>query len=328
MSALYNEYLTGSERELAVIFAESDAQIAKLNVLFDTVNATLEANMIAVEAKVLAENGTYDDLTMLYREAGEDAATKKQGIISALINAIKGLFAKIGNFFKDKFGKTQIPESIEIDKDVADKVSFLEKSWNNIQNGINKLKNKDASGAWDILKAISLPAALAGGSVAAGAVVVWKRDVISAKVNSLREKYNFLDTAIKTVEGWWNSIKTTVTGGDKSTDEKNPPATTDASTDKKSMSIGDALKDPLGFIKSIAGHISSFMGSIWAKIASTLPGKKSTGDGDNNEEPEIDEVAEESVSIFGVTVDSDELFCESEISEEDSTELAELFAEL
>ena len=35
MCSLYNEYLTGADREAAIIVAESEAQYAKLNIFYD-----------------------------------------------------------------------------------------------------------------------------------------------------------------------------------------------------------------------------------------------------------------------------------------------------
>ena len=117
MSILYNEYLTGSERELEVIFAESEAQYAKLNVLFETVEAKREADMLAAEAKVLAENGTYDDLEMLYTEADKEANAKSGGIIKKFFQWVADTFAKISKWINEKLNKeadqlTQVAESL------------------------------------------------------------------------------------------------------------------------------------------------------------------------------------------------------------------------
>ena len=142
MSALYNEYLTGAEREAAIIVAESDAQFSKINLLFEAVDASLEANMYAAEAKVLVENGTYDDLTMLYKEAGEEATQKKRGIIATLIKAIGELFNKIGNFLTSKFGKNldNIPEGdMKISADLEKEMNIFQKAWNFIKSPFEKI---------------------------------------------------------------------------------------------------------------------------------------------------------------------------------------------
>ena len=189
MSALYNEYLTGAERESAVIIAESEAQFAKLNILLETVDATLEANMLAAEAKVFAENGTYDDLTMLYREAGDEANKKKQGIFAAIFGAIKNFFKKIGELFKKHFGKNnEIPAQVEVPSDLSNNMNIFEKAWNTLKAGIDKIRAGQIKEGCMLLLKVVFPTALTAGVATATTVVIVKREQIKAWIDGLKNK--------------------------------------------------------------------------------------------------------------------------------------------
>lgn len=110
-----DETLTGFEREIAIESAKMDISMQKLDALYEAVDANLQANYKESELKVYAENGTYDDLAMLYMEAENDAAEKKGGILSSLFNAIVSFCSSIINGIKNIFKKSSKSKSVPQD---------------------------------------------------------------------------------------------------------------------------------------------------------------------------------------------------------------------
>lgn len=376
MSALYNEYLTGAEREAAVIVAESEARFAKLNVLLETVDATLEANMLAAEAKVFAENGTYDDLTMLYKEAGAEADVKKQGIFAAIFGAIKNFFKKIGEFFKKHFGNGEIPAQAEVPSDLENNMNIFEKAWATLKSGIAKLKaGQIKEGCKELLKVV-FPTALTAGVATATTVVVVKREKIKAWIDGLKAKQQEVEDATAAAETAINNgsaILDTVSNvastaaGETDTDQK--PNDKEKTVGQKAAGVVKKVADftketaqkALALLKKFGQWIISAIGKIKNWIT-----KKTKQDDDleevvveeddvelAEEVPAVDEeevpaeeeapadtsskkskkkankgkVTGESVSLFGVELESDEVFIES-MTEEEYTELCDLFDEL
>ena len=199
MSALYNEYLTGSDREIAILEAEYDARMAKLTVLFETVDASLKANMLAAEAKVFAESGTYDDLTMLYTEAEQEADEKKKGIIAKMFEAVANFFKGIGNWIKGLFKSDKdIPETTEVPEDAEENMNIFERWWNNVVTGFNKIKSGDIKGGCLLLLKAAIPTAIAGGIATATTMVIVKRDKLKAWIKSLTDKEETITSATTT----------------------------------------------------------------------------------------------------------------------------------
>ncbi len=324
MNSLYNEYLTGAEREAAIIVAESDAQLAKLNVLFEAVDATLEANMLVAEAKVLTENGTYDDLTMLYKEAGEEAATKKKGILATIVEAIAKFFGKIGDFIKSKFGKNveqkvnELPEDeVKLDKSFLDKINVFKKGWDLLKGSVEKIKAGNFESLADVAKAWA-PIATAFSAVAAGTTViavkrqqivewiVWLRDTVLAKVNTAIN-------AIKVVLGV-GAVQSSLAHMDG---KKTIP--------EKAM---DVLKTILNTLQKFGGWIGNWLGKIYSALPFVKKNDKNEKPDNDNTPTETNETKTESVSLFGIELNSEDFLYESEMTDEEYNELCELFAEL
>ena len=329
MRDLYNEYLTGAEREAAIIVAESDAQFAKLNVLMETVDATLEANKLAAEAKVFAENGTYDDLTMLYTEAEQEAAQKKQGIIATILGAIGSLFEKIGKFFSEKFGKNlenmnNVPAEVKMSSEVEKKQTIIQKAWNVLKSPVEMLKNENASGI-DIAKAwagITAEFAAVAGGTAATVMVVKKREDIS----------NWL----KGVGGIRSSVQNAINTLTKKL-KKDPVAEQNAEAAEPKTPFfewlkGTAGKAVLDALKFLGSKIMEWIGQLGSLLGLSKKEAKAVADSNVNKQQPAENAApeekteKESVSIFGVEVD--ETFMESEMSDEEFNELTELFEEI
>lgn len=109
---IYNGYLTGFERELAIEDAEIDNTFSRLDTMWEMVNLEYEQNIRDAELKVFKENGTYDDLLYLYQEAENAAAEKKQGILSKILSFIADIFNTIGGWF-DKISGAPVPPDAE-----------------------------------------------------------------------------------------------------------------------------------------------------------------------------------------------------------------------
>ena len=405
MSALYNEYLTGADREVACIIAESDAQFAKLNVLLESVNANLEANMLMAEAKVLTENGTYDDLTTLYTEANTEADGKKQNIFAKMLEAVGRFFASIGRFFTEKFGKDtmdNMPENVTVDGGFPEAMNAFEKAWATLKSGINKIKTGNIlEGIKDILKAVA-PATIVIGATAAAATVVVKRDDINNWLKSLKEKQAEVNTSVNSAQKLLTAGSTAlsvVTGGESNNEGG------DKNIFQKAIDVLRGYgKKILEFIKKISGWIGEKVSGAVKTAKGTFAKKKADGNEPAKESPPAEpakneEPAEpakatpeahlskeeekayikkykeetgkkivpkkeredilknaksekakkyenkgvgstnddegydydqfgESVSIFGIDFDTEELYAESEMAEKDFTELSELFEEL
>jgi hypothetical protein len=102
---IYNGYLTGIDRELALEDAEIENMSSRIDTMWKMVNLEYEQNIRDAELKVFRENGTYDDLLYLYQEAENEASEKKQGLISKLFDFIASIFNTIGGWFSQLFGE-------------------------------------------------------------------------------------------------------------------------------------------------------------------------------------------------------------------------------
>lgn len=109
---IYNGYLTGFERELAIEDAEIDNTFSRFDTMWEMVNLEYEQNIRDAELKVFKENGTYDDLLYLYQEAENAATEKKQGILSKILSFIANIFNTIGGWF-DKISSAPVPPDAE-----------------------------------------------------------------------------------------------------------------------------------------------------------------------------------------------------------------------
>ena len=349
MTALYNEYLTGAKREMATIIAESDAQFAKLNVLFEAVNATLEANLLAAEAKVYAENGTYDDLTMLYTEAEQEAAQKSKNIFSVILDGIISLITKIKNFFTGKFSNDvvakaqELPEEVTIKKSTWGLAGLIEKGWGYLKDSVNKIKTGNYDGIGDVAKTWA-PIATAVAALGAGtATIVVKRDAITKRLMTIDGILKQVDEAFKNA----GKKAKESTGELKAANTSETEATKvqKATTTLKAFIniIGDFFADAwseLPFKKEDIEAIKAKKGAEFDAKKKEKQRKKNDAKTAKAEEQRVagsrdqaaaqefnqDDVSE-SVSIFGLEIDED-TFIESEISDEVFDELTTLFEEI
>ena len=106
-----------------------------LNYKWDLLMMEHDENIAAIEYKVLCENGTDEDLQMLFEAEASSTSQQSGGIISGIINAIKKLFEKLKEFL---FGKPEeqidpneqyeIPDPDKLSKETKGIIAKL-RSW-------------------------------------------------------------------------------------------------------------------------------------------------------------------------------------------------------
>lgn len=122
-----------------------DIEMLQCESALSAISIESEANAKRAELKVMCENGTYDDLFELYREASEEASDKKKNIfvrmIEGISNFINSVVGKIGELF-NKHKLTPEDENAQIE--VPYKKGFpgsVQKAGNAITSTIDKVVN-------------------------------------------------------------------------------------------------------------------------------------------------------------------------------------------
>lgn len=374
MNAIYNEYMTDIEREAEVIITSANANMKKIDLLFEAVDATLEANMLAAEAKVLAENGTYDDLIMLYTEANNEAVKNKEGILQTLINAISTLFTNIGNFIRSIFGKNveqalaNAPDSIELDPETEKEMNFIQKAWNFIAEPFEKIANQEQlnlsvdelKASWKKAVGEVAVATVTAGAATAAAIPVSRNKIIEVCkliINKIQPfvgkliaklkatKFGAQVVAVFTKKNEPAAEQKPAEGAEapKADEQKPTEGQTDAGSDteqKKKNWFMEAIDwmlrklDELGktmskWLKSIAGKLKLSKKALVRQNTeqTTQTDDKKTGTEETPAENAEEAPKTESAHLFDMDLDTD-MFTESEMSDEEYSDLCDLFAEL
>ena len=196
-----NIFYPNTYTDLELECIKSDIYTEKLNILYEAVDNILNSNYMEAELKVYTENGTYNDLSMLYIEAKEEADNQKTGIIGTLINTIKNLCKKNKNFFINIFGKKKdsIPDQVKISKEDNNKIDTFNEVCDTVKPLLNanvtedELKKKSAF----CTKKLAL---IGGGAIAAtgiSAAVVVNKNTIIEKLNKLFNNTNEIDSGLE-----------------------------------------------------------------------------------------------------------------------------------
>ena len=256
--SIFNEYLTGIDRELAIEESAFDVEFSKLQTMYEMVKLQYDQMCKDAELKVLTESGTYDDLTFLISEAEAEVGEQKKGIIARFIEAIGKLFSAIGKKISEIFGLGDANMDVEVPADTVEKGNALLNSINNAQNGIAKLRNGDFTGALDLLKALAIPVIATGATV--GGVVLYKKGK--------------LDELIKKIQAGFQKLK------EGFEDAKNKILGTN------DQSQQDAQNNSLNIIQKIGTAINKFVSLVTSCItkAITKVGDKIKGNKNNTEE--------------------------------------------
>ena len=186
--SIYNEYLTGEARELAVENARIQNEFDKLYTMFEMTNLQLAQMQRDAELKVFAESGTYDDLTYLLQEADAEVAGQRKNILQRIVEAIGKVINSIAEGIKSIFSSGSPDQEVEVPVEVVEKTNVITRCINDAQNGFNKLRQGDFTGAKDILKAIVIPGAVAAAGAAAGTYAVKKmpKSQVEQMTNTLK----------------------------------------------------------------------------------------------------------------------------------------------
>lgn len=302
-----DETLTGFERKIAIESAKMDISMQKLDALYEAVDANLQANYKEAELKVYAENGTYDDLAILYMEAENDAAEKKGGILSSLFNAIVNFCSSIINGIKNIFKKSSENKSVpqdtvlEVATEDAKKLDTASDITSKATGFLHGIKSVTKEGCADFVKFVkdNIAFVVVTGTASAGAVIgtthVITKKVTKAsfekKIADLLDQVNKLKNAVALAKVVVASGEFLVgSNGDNdgqkpveqkpaeqkpvSNDNKSgavTPATTQESDGKKKgAKILDAIKTALRWIGDGIKKIGTFVSDIWNKYIGSL----------------------------------------------------------
>ena len=111
---LFYSYVDDFEKEFMSMESSFDIEMAKLQLACEYADRLYEIRLMESNAHVLNESGTYEDIAVLYEDAGKENVEKKDGIIKNIIrsisNFITGIFDKISKFFS-KEKEVQLEEA-------------------------------------------------------------------------------------------------------------------------------------------------------------------------------------------------------------------------
>ena len=295
---VFTESINDVDKFSVIEIAKADARMMKLDALYEAVNATLASNYAEAEIKVFEENGTYDDLYMLYREASEEATEKKENIIQKIIGVIKTLCQNIKKFFTEKIaalkgGKSDEKQAdeVQLDKAYPETMNIFQKILAKIKEVFGAIESKahdkikkvseDASEFWEKNKTLIV----CGGAGAAitGTLVFIKRDVIMGWINGLHKENEEVNNKLAVYEkktdlvsGFASTVAGAVGGqsDDKDGDNRN-------AAQKVIDAVTNAIKKAFGFIRDVIAWIFKFIADLFKK----LTGKSdSTDKSDSTEE--------------------------------------------
>lgn len=270
-----DETLTGLEREFVIESTKLDISMDKLNVLYEAVCSTLNANYREAELKVYSENGTYEDLAMLYTEAEKEAAGKQSSILGSIVKVIKDICTTIKNFivniFKKKVQKSPSDE-FEVNEEEYNTLKSTKSFGDMIKGGLANIKNSSKTTLEklrDNIKKHKILAAVAGIGVAAagvatGAAIHRTKKVKKSEVLALTDQATSTMTVIDDATGKIEAIITVT----------NLTATaTAAATANSSSDAGKAVNDTANSIIDkipVLREICDFIRKILAKIKEAI----------------------------------------------------------
>ena len=253
--SIYNEYLTGEARELAVENARIQNEFDKLYTMFEMTNLQLAQMQRDAELKVFAESGTYDDLTYLLQEADAEVAGQRKNILQRIIEAIGKVINSIVGGIKSIFSSGSPDQEVEIPVEVVEKTNIITRCVNDAQNGFNKLRQGDFSGAKDLLKALSIPGAVAAVGVGASvAVKKMPKKQADAMTKTMEDCMNKVKDVFNSVTGKLSSL--TDTNQQKDGQEAISPVQKILNVISSIINaIKNAVTNSINKVKDVAGNV-------------------------------------------------------------------------
>lgn len=255
MEKIYNAYLEGAEREIAIEEAMEDNQFSKLDTMFEMVCLNYNQSVRDAEIKVFAESGTYDDLAYLIEAADEEAAGQQKNILQRIIDAIGKILSGIVNAITGIFKKAEPEKEYDVPKDTVEKHGLVKKAVTQLQTGVSKIKSGDFTGAFDLLKVIA-PIAAVGTAVVAGAHVAsvkMKGTEIDKMINEEKSFQQIVQDALNAVKEKISNIK-------------------DTNISAAAKGVLDKLKNLANTIKGIIANIGSTIKGGVDKIVDKVKG--------------------------------------------------------
>lgn len=259
--SIFNEYLTGYDRELAIEESAFDVEFSRLQTMYEMTNLQLTQMQKDAELKVLTESGTYDDLTYLITEAEAEVAEQKKGILARIIDLISKIFSAIGSKLNSLVNKGNENAIVEAPADAVEKGNALVNAINDIKTGCAQIKSGDWSGALKILNGAKAPAIAAAGCFAANVgIKKYKKGELDNLIAKIKQAFD-------AVQSFFNGIKDKFLGLFKSENADN---------ENQGFSI----------IKEIGSHINTFVAKLKKCIDDSI--SKLTGK-DNNAQDQAPE---------------------------------------
>lgn len=257
MTDIYEGYLSPKERKEAIADAKLDNLFERCNMMYEMVQLQYEQNVREAELKVLTEGGTYDDLAFLIEEAGEEAADKKKGLISTLIDGIVSLFKQIGESIRKLFVKDGV--EVEADEGIMSGVNTFDKMFGVIE--------RTFSGG--IVQAF-----LKGVGVVEGCKHAWNFFTSIPKASGVMKKYasdgvNKAKEILARICDWIAEK----TEGDKSKVNEMPPEQVD-----EDKGEGWSIRRVLDWFKDIGKSVREHVNSLAKSLGDKLRGDDSGGD--------------------------------------------------
>lgn len=201
------ESYTEEDHDLLTEMALYNAEFERYKAMYEMAGLTLNAMKAEAAAKVIVESGNEDDYNYLVQEAEAEVAGEKKGVFAKMVEALKNFFARIVGFFKqkktnfdapDENGKTPSDEeTVEVSKDLIEKVNVLEKAADSLSSGWQRLQGGDM----ELIKNILGGVAIGGAAIGAGATVVVKRKELKALFEKLEAKAATIKSHIDSKSG-------------------------------------------------------------------------------------------------------------------------------
>ena len=251
MPEMIEKYWAG--KSLALDIAEMEFERA-----FTDCEYTGEINAKRAEFKVMAENGTDDDLFSLYSEAAAEANQQKKGIIATFIEKIgavlRSIGEKISNFFSKKpLSDDQKKTEVEVPVDKGF-IGAANKFRGMVGNAIGKIKNSALTEAF-VSELEAAAVALAAKAVV-GKVADKAKDAIKSKgtkttAGEAQQTAEEVGKESKGLLGILNNLKDAVVGNDE---QGNLIKRTMSAISKGAKALGDAASGLVsGVMKAIQG---------------------------------------------------------------------------
>ena len=265
-----DETLTGLEREFVIESTKLDISMDKLNVLYEAVCSTLNANYREAELKVYSENGTYEDLAMLYTEAEKEAAGKQRSILGSVFKIIKDLCTTIKNFIVNIFTKkvqSVTSDELEVNEEEYNTLKSTQSFGDMVKGGLaNVAKSSKATleKLRDNIKKHKILTAVAGiGAAAAGAAAgaaihhtkKVKKSEVLALTNQATKTMTIIDDATGNVETIITVTNFTATAASAATANSSSDAGKAVNDTKILAKIRDAIKNLFAKRDAVSGTV-------------------------------------------------------------------------